>query len=241
MAGHSIFGIYTSRQGVEAAVQALRDANFRPRPGKPRRHSRYRHRQIHQGARRCDHWRRLGGRRRGAGMVGGHRCAGDSGRWSTAPARSWRHWPARRRRGGWRRRRAGCGVPEFEAERYETRLGKGGILLISACRQRRLDLSRQINFGKNWRGRRLQRQRESRRLSASFPRLEIYLLDLLRSRNARVVLRRTRGQRLRRHGAQAARSSAPPVCQTSSAWAPAVPHFGCTNRGSTDPVNPRLR
>ena len=29
MAGHSIFGIYTSRQGVEAAVQALRDANFR--------------------------------------------------------------------------------------------------------------------------------------------------------------------------------------------------------------------
>ncbi len=29
MAGHSIFGIYTNRQGVEAAVQALRDANFR--------------------------------------------------------------------------------------------------------------------------------------------------------------------------------------------------------------------
>jgi hypothetical protein len=29
MAGHSIFGIYTSRQGVEAAVQALRDADFR--------------------------------------------------------------------------------------------------------------------------------------------------------------------------------------------------------------------
>ena len=29
MAGHSIFGIYTSRQGVEAAVQELRDANFR--------------------------------------------------------------------------------------------------------------------------------------------------------------------------------------------------------------------
>ena len=29
MSGHSIFGIYTSRQGVEEAVQALRDANFR--------------------------------------------------------------------------------------------------------------------------------------------------------------------------------------------------------------------
>src|ERR1700749_2110225 len=29
MAGHSIFGIFTSRQGVEAAVQALRDADFR--------------------------------------------------------------------------------------------------------------------------------------------------------------------------------------------------------------------
>src|ERR1700722_12585500 len=29
MAGHSIFGIYTSRQGVESAVQALRNANFR--------------------------------------------------------------------------------------------------------------------------------------------------------------------------------------------------------------------
>jgi hypothetical protein len=29
MAGHSIFGIYTSRQGVEAAVQALREADFR--------------------------------------------------------------------------------------------------------------------------------------------------------------------------------------------------------------------
>src|ERR1700760_4943155 len=29
MAGHSIFWIYTSRQGVEAAVQALREAEFR--------------------------------------------------------------------------------------------------------------------------------------------------------------------------------------------------------------------
>ena len=29
MAGHSVFGIYVNRQGVEAAVQALRDANFR--------------------------------------------------------------------------------------------------------------------------------------------------------------------------------------------------------------------
>jgi hypothetical protein len=29
MAGHSIFGIYTSRQGVETAVEALRDAGFR--------------------------------------------------------------------------------------------------------------------------------------------------------------------------------------------------------------------
>ena len=29
MAGHSIFGIYTSRQGVEEAIQALRDADFR--------------------------------------------------------------------------------------------------------------------------------------------------------------------------------------------------------------------
>jgi hypothetical protein len=29
MAGHSVFGIYTSRQGVENAVQALRDTNFR--------------------------------------------------------------------------------------------------------------------------------------------------------------------------------------------------------------------
>ena len=29
MAGHSIFGIYTNRQGVEAAVKALKDAEFR--------------------------------------------------------------------------------------------------------------------------------------------------------------------------------------------------------------------
>jgi Protein of unknown function (DUF3341) len=29
MAGHSVFGIYTSREGVEAAVQELRDAGFR--------------------------------------------------------------------------------------------------------------------------------------------------------------------------------------------------------------------
>jgi hypothetical protein len=29
MAGHSIFGIYSGRQGVEAAVEALRDARFR--------------------------------------------------------------------------------------------------------------------------------------------------------------------------------------------------------------------
>jgi hypothetical protein len=29
MAGHSIFGIFTNRQGVEVAVEALRDAGFR--------------------------------------------------------------------------------------------------------------------------------------------------------------------------------------------------------------------
>jgi hypothetical protein len=29
MAGHSIFGIYTSRQGVETAVESLRDGGFR--------------------------------------------------------------------------------------------------------------------------------------------------------------------------------------------------------------------
>jgi len=29
MAGHSIFGIFTTRQGVETAVEALRDAGFR--------------------------------------------------------------------------------------------------------------------------------------------------------------------------------------------------------------------
>ncbi len=29
MAGHSVFGIYTSREGVEGAVAALKDANFR--------------------------------------------------------------------------------------------------------------------------------------------------------------------------------------------------------------------
>lgn len=29
MAGHSVFGIFTSRQGVEAAVAALKDADFR--------------------------------------------------------------------------------------------------------------------------------------------------------------------------------------------------------------------
>ena len=140
MAGHSIFGIYTSRQGVEAAVQALQGCelpqfrHFRPGPGKPRRHSRYRHRQEHQSARRCDRRRHLrSGGWRGARMVGGHRCAGHPGHRAFLAAgpimAALAGVGVGAAVGGIAGALVGFGVPEFEAKRYETRLRKGGILI----------------------------------------------------------------------------------------------------------------
>jgi hypothetical protein len=107
MAGHSIFGIYTSRQGVEAAVQALRDADFRSSDisvlapenlGDIRDIATVKSTKAPEGA--------TAGGASGA-VVGGVGAAV----------------------GGLTGALVGFGVPEFEAKRYETRLKKGGILI----------------------------------------------------------------------------------------------------------------
>ena len=100
MAGHSIFGIYTNRQGVENAVRALRDDNFRSSDisirapenlGDVRDIGTVKTTKAPEGAT--------------AGGTSGAVVGGVLG-WLVV-----------------------FGVPEFEAKRYETRLGKGGILL----------------------------------------------------------------------------------------------------------------
>jgi hypothetical protein len=140
MAGHSIFGIYTSRQGVENAVQALRDANFRSSDisvlapenlGDIRDIGTVKTTKAPEGA--------TAGGTSGAvvgGVLGwlvgigalaipgigpflaaGPIMAALAGVGVGAAV------------GGITGALVGFGVPEFEAKRYETRLGKGGILL----------------------------------------------------------------------------------------------------------------
>lgn len=140
MAGHSIFGIYTSRQGVEAAVEGLRDAGFRSSDisvlapenlGDIRDIGTVKTTKAPEGA--------ATGGTSGAvvgGVLGwlvgigalaipgvgpflaaGPIMAALAGVGVGAAV------------GGITGALVGFGVPEFEARRYETRLGKGGILL----------------------------------------------------------------------------------------------------------------
>jgi hypothetical protein len=140
MAGHSIFGIYTTRQGVEAAVEALREANFRSSDisvlapenlGDIRDMGAVKSSKAPEGA--------ATGGTSGAivgGVLGwlvgigaliipglgpflaaGPIIAALAGVGVGAAI------------GGVAGALVGFGVPEYEAKRYETRLGKGGILL----------------------------------------------------------------------------------------------------------------
>jgi uncharacterized membrane protein len=118
MAGHSIFGIYTSRQGVEAAVQALRDANFRGSDisilapenlGDIRDIGTVKSTKAPEGAT--------------AGGTSGAVIGGVLG-WLVGIGVG-----VGAAVGGITGALVGFGVPEFEAKRYETRLRKGGILI----------------------------------------------------------------------------------------------------------------
>jgi hypothetical protein len=140
MAGHSIFGIYNSRQGVEAAVQALRDAEFRSSDisvlapenlGDIRDIGAVKSTKAPEGAATGGTSGALVGGVLGwlVGIgvfaipgVGPFLAAGPimaalAGVGVGAAV------------GGVAGALVGFGVPEYEAKRYETRLGKGGILL----------------------------------------------------------------------------------------------------------------
>ena len=140
MAGHSIFGIYTSRQGVESAVQALRDANFRSSDisvlapenlGDIRDIGTVKSTKAPEGAT--------------TGGTSGAVVGGVLGWWVGIGALAipgvgplFAAGPIMAALagvgvgaavGGVAGALVGFGVPEFEAKRYETRLGQGGILL----------------------------------------------------------------------------------------------------------------
>src|SRR6202453_5208642 len=139
MAGHSIFGIFTSRQGVEAAVQALRDADFRGSDisilapenlGDIRDIGTVKTTKAPEGA--------TAGGTSGAvigGVLGWLVGIGAlaipvgpflaAGSIMAAPAGVGGGAAV----GGITGALVGFGVPEFEAKRYETRLKTGGILL----------------------------------------------------------------------------------------------------------------
>ncbi|MGC2403198.1 MAG: quinol:electron acceptor oxidoreductase subunit ActD [Acidobacteriaceae bacterium] len=140
MAGHSIFGIYTTRQGVEAAVEALRDADFRSSDisvlapenlGDIRDMGTVRSSKAPEGAATGGTSGALVGGvlgwlvgigalvipGLGPFLAAGPIIAALAGVGVGAAI------------GGVAGALVGFGVPEYEAKRYETRLGKGGILL----------------------------------------------------------------------------------------------------------------
>jgi Protein of unknown function (DUF3341) len=140
MAGHSIFGIYTNRQGVEAAVQALREADFRASDisilapenlGDIRDIGTVKTTKAPEGA-------AAGG---GSGAVIGGvlgwlvgigvlAIPGIGPLLAAGPIMvALAGVGVGATLGGVTGALVGFGVPEFEAKRYETRLGKGGILL----------------------------------------------------------------------------------------------------------------
>jgi Protein of unknown function (DUF3341) len=140
MAGHSIFGIFTSRQGVEAAVQALRDADFRSSDisvlapenlGDIRDIATVKSTKAPEGA--------TAGGTSGAVVggalgwlvgIGALAIPGIGPFLAAGPIMAaLAGVGVGAAVGGVAGALVGFGVPEFEAKRYQTRLNKGGILL----------------------------------------------------------------------------------------------------------------
>src|SRR6201996_3463316 len=140
MAGHSIFGIYTTRQGVEAAVQALRDADFRSSDisvlapenlGDVRDMGTVKSSKAPEGA--------TAGGASGAVVggvlgwiigIGALAIPGIGPLLAAGPIMvALAGVGVGAALGGVAGALVGFGLPEYEAKRYETRLGKGGILL----------------------------------------------------------------------------------------------------------------
>ena len=141
MAGHSIFGIYTSRQGVEAAVQALRDAKFRGSDisilapenlGDIRDIGTVKSTKAPEGATtgRLPPGAVIGGVLGWLVGIGALAIPGIGPFLAAGPIMAaLAGVGVGAAVGGITGALVGFGVPEFEAKRYETRLRKGGILL----------------------------------------------------------------------------------------------------------------
>jgi hypothetical protein len=140
MAGHSIFGIFTTRQGVETAVEALRDAGFRGSDisilapenlGDVRDIGTVKSTKAPEGA--------TAGGTSGAVLggvlgwlvgIGALAIPGIGPFLAAGPIMvALAGVGVGAALGGITGALVGFGVPEFEAKRYETRLKKGGILL----------------------------------------------------------------------------------------------------------------
>jgi hypothetical protein len=140
MAGHSIFGIYTTRQAVEVAVEALRDAGFRGSDisilapenlGDIRDIGTVKSTKAPEGA--------AAGGTSGAVLggvlgwlvgIGALAIPGIGPFLAAGPIMvALAGVGVGATLGGITGALVGFGVPEFEAKRYETRLRKGGILL----------------------------------------------------------------------------------------------------------------
>ena len=140
MAGHSIFGIYNSRQGVEEAVQALRDAEFRGSDisilapenlGDIRDIGTIKTTKAPEGAATGGtSGALLGGVLGWLVGIGALAIPGIGPFLAAGPIMvALAGVGVGATVGGLTGALVGFGVPEFEAKRYETRLGKGGILL----------------------------------------------------------------------------------------------------------------
>jgi hypothetical protein len=140
MAGHSIFGIYTNRQGVEAAVQALRDADFRGSDisilapenlGDIRDIGTVKTTKAPEGvAAGGTSGAVIGGVLGWLVGIGALAIPGVGPFLAAGPIMAaLAGFGVGAAVGGITGALVGFGVPEFEAKRYETRLRKGGILL----------------------------------------------------------------------------------------------------------------
>src|ERR1700743_2567418 len=140
MAGHSMFGIYTSRQGGESAVQSRRDANFRSSDisvlapenlGDIRDIGTVKHTKAPEGATAGGtSGAVLGGALGWLVGIGALAIPGVGPFLAAGPIMAALAGVGIGAAiGGVAGALVGFGVPEYEAKRYETRLGKGGILL----------------------------------------------------------------------------------------------------------------
>jgi hypothetical protein len=140
MAGHSVFGIFNSRQGVETAVSALKDADFRSSDisilapenlGDIRDIGTVKSTKAPEGAATGGtSGAVLGGVLGWLVGIGALAIPGIGPVLAAGPiVAALAGVGVGATVGGLTGALIGFGVPEFEAKRYETRLGKGGILL----------------------------------------------------------------------------------------------------------------